>query len=125
MFGEGERVATIEVLNANEDGSNLVFEAESGKRLVLAIEDAGIDILHRCGGRARCTTCRCDIVEGDAGEMRDVERERLAQEDELAPSVRLACQIIPEHDLKLKVIYRLSESDLSDAGPRPTEEMEP
>ena len=118
-------MATIEVLEANADGSSITIDAEAGKRLVLAIEDAGIDILHRCGGRARCTTCRCDIIEGDAGEMREVERERLAREDELAPSVRLACQIVAENDLKLKVIYRLSESDLSDAGPRPTDEMEP
>ena len=118
-------MATIEVLEANADGSSVIFEAEAGKRLVLAIEDAGIDILHRCGGRARCTTCRCDIIEGDAGEMRQVERDRLAREDELAPSVRLACQIIPKNDLKLKVIYRLSESELSDAGPRPSDDMEP
>ncbi len=118
-------MATIEILNAREDGFSLVLEAEEGRRLVLAIEDAGIDILHRCGGRCRCTTCRCDIVEGDAGQMRDVERERLAQEDELAPSVRLSCQIVVKNDLKLNVIYRLSETDMSDAGPRPSEEMEP
>jgi len=118
-------VATIEVVNANADGSSLVFDAPEGKRLVLAIEDAGIDLLHRCGGKARCTTCRCDIVEGDPGEMRDVERERLAREEELAPSVRLSCQILAKNDLKISVIYRLSESDLSDAGPRPAEELEP
>ena len=29
------------------------FEAEQGKKLVLALEDNGIDILHRCGGNAR------------------------------------------------------------------------
>ena len=34
------------------------FEVEAGKKLVLAIEDAGIDIMHKCGGNARCTTCR-------------------------------------------------------------------
>lgn len=118
-------MARIEVLDANPDGSSLVFEADDGRRLVLAIEDAGIDILHRCGGRAKCTTCRCDIVEGDPEPMREVERERLAQEDELGPNVRLSCQIRVENDLKLRVIYRLSESGLSDAGPRPNEEMEP
>ena len=37
------------------------FEAEQGKKLVLSIEDAGIDILHRCGGNARCTTCRVEV----------------------------------------------------------------
>ena len=30
-------------------------EAPAGKKLVLTLEDAGIDILHRCGGNARCT----------------------------------------------------------------------
>ena len=39
-------------------------EVEAGKRLVLAIEqDAGVDILHACGGNARCTTCRVEFVE--------------------------------------------------------------
>jgi ferredoxin len=36
-------------------------EAPAGKKLVLAIEDAGIDILHRCGGNARCTTSRVSL----------------------------------------------------------------
>ncbi len=35
------------------------YDVEEGKRLVLAIEeDAGVDILHRCGSCAACTTCR-------------------------------------------------------------------
>ena len=34
------------------------IDAEVGKKLVLAIEDGGVDISHRCGGNARCTTCR-------------------------------------------------------------------
>lgn len=101
------------------------FEAQPERRLVLAIEDAGVDILHRCGGKAKCTTCRVELLEGDAGAMSEAERARLALEDELAPNIRLSCQIRCEHDLKVRVINRLSETDLSDAGPRPTEEMEP
>ena len=38
------------------------FETPAGTKLVLAIEDAGIDILHRCGGNARCTTCRVQVL---------------------------------------------------------------
>ncbi len=34
------------------------IDVAEGRRLVLGIEDAGIDILHRCGGNARCATCR-------------------------------------------------------------------
>lgn len=101
------------------------IEAEPGRRLVLAIEDSGVDILHRCGGKAKCTTCRVELIDGDAGEMTDAERERLAREEDLQPNVRLSCQIVCENDLKVRVLNRLNETDLSDAGPRPSEVVEP
>ena len=104
------------------DGVGLkTFEAEEGRRLVLAIEEAGIDILHRCGGHARCTTCRVEIIEGDAGEMKEDGRERLARERELAPNPRLSCQVLVQGPLTVQVLRRLSLTDLSDAGPRPDE----
>ena len=93
-------------------------EAPEGKKLVLAIEDAGVDILHRCGGNARCTTCRVELLEGDPGEMGELERNRLAVESELAPNIRLSCQIHVEHDLKVRVINQASVRGI-DAGPRP------
>lgn len=97
------------------------FEAPEGKKLVLAIEDAGIDILHRCGGNARCTTCRVELLTGDAGEMGEAERERLARETDLAENVRLSCQIHCQNDLTVRVVYHLSGTDLSDPGPRPVD----
>jgi len=100
------------------------FEATPGRRLVLEIEDHGIDILHRCGGFARCTTCRVEILDGDPGAMNEREEERLARIEDLAPNVRLSCQILCDHDLKVRVINRLSETDLSDAGPRPLEDRD-
>jgi ferredoxin len=46
------------------------FEVPENKRLVLAIEeDAGVDILHRCGSYARCTTCRIEYLEGEPDVM--------------------------------------------------------
>ena len=93
----------------------------TGRRLVLCIEDAGIDILHRCGGNARCTTCRVEVLEGDPGEMNEAERERLAREDELAPNVRLSCQMAAAGNLTIRVLNRLGTSGLSDPGPRPEE----
>jgi ferredoxin len=96
------------------------FEAEQGKKLVLAIEDAGIDILHRCGGNARCTTCRVEILDGEAGEMGELEKERLAREVGLEPHVRLSCQVRVEGDLRIKVLGRASERGM-DAGPRPVD----
>ncbi len=96
------------------------IDADAGRKLVLVIEDAGIDILHRCGGNAKCTTCRVEIIDGDVAEMGETERARLAREAELAPNVRLSCQIHVENDLKVRVLRQASVSGL-DAGPRPAE----
>lgn len=94
------------------------IDAPEGKKLVLVLEDAGIDILHRCGGNARCTTCRVEVLAGDPGEMGELERDRLALEAELADNVRLSCQIRVQSDLKVQVINQASVRGM-DAGPRP------
>jgi ferredoxin len=97
------------------------FEAEAGRKLVLAIEDAGIDILHRCGGQAKCTTCRVEVLSGDPGEMGEAERNRLAMETGLAENVRLSCQVHVGDALKVKVVNQVSVRGL-DAGPRPADD---
>jgi ferredoxin len=96
------------------------FEAEAGRKLVLVIEDGGVDILHRCGGNAKCTTCRVEVLEGNAGEMGEAERNRLALETGLAENVRLSCQIHVQDDLHVRVINQSSVRGL-DPGPRPVE----
>ena len=46
------------------------FEVPADKRLVLAVEqDANVDIMHACGGNARCTTCRVEFIEGEPSKM--------------------------------------------------------
>jgi len=97
------------------------FVAEEGRKLVLTIEDAGIDILHRCGGNAKCTTCRVEVLEGDPGEMREPERNRLAAEIGLAENVRLSCQVRVASDLKVRVLGQASVRGL-EPGPRPSED---
>jgi ferredoxin len=94
------------------------FEVEPGKKLVLAIEDAGIDIMHKCGGNARCTTCRVHVLSGEPSPMEELERERLAREADLAPDIRLSCQIRVESDLTVGVVNRSSAMGMP-AGARP------
>lgn len=108
-------------IQAETASGTQTIEAPEGKKLVLVIEDAGIDILHRCGGNARCTTCRVEVIDGDPGEMGELERNRLAMETELADHVRLSCQIRVKNDLKVKVINQASVRGM-DAGPRPLDE---
>lgn len=94
------------------------FEVAGGKKLVLAIEDAGIDILHRCGGIAKCTTCRVVVLAGDPPAMQDPEAARLALEAGLAPGTRLSCQVRVESDLTVRVLRRSAETGLA-PGNRP------
>ncbi len=85
------------------------FEVLAGTKLVLAVEDADIDILHRCGGNARCTTCRVEVLDGDAGEMTEAEANRLESVSERTERTRLSCQVQVRDDLTVKVRNRLHE----------------
>ena len=94
------------------------FEAEDGTKLVLAIEDNGIDILHRCGGNARCTTCRVEVLYGDPGPIGDDEAAILSTKPDLGDHTRLSCQIRIHDDLEVKVINQASIAGI-DPGTRP------
>ncbi|MDB5352589.1 MAG: ferredoxin [Planctomycetota bacterium] len=96
------------------------FEVQAGTKLVLAIEDAGIDILHRCGGNARCTTCRVQVVSGHFAPMDELERERLAREASFGPDIRLSCQVRIESDVTVRVLGRAAAAGIP-AGPRPVD----
>ena len=99
--------------------------APSDKRLVLALEDGGIDILHRCGGHAECTTCRVKFTDGEPDTFTEAEAARL-QHNNLLGKVRLSCQILCDHDMTVEPVYRLHEMDnMDDAGPRPEDEITP
>ncbi|MBK5296255.1 MAG: (2Fe-2S)-binding protein [Vicinamibacteria bacterium] len=100
------------------------FEVPQGKRLVLATEqNAGVDILHACGGNARCTTCRVEFLAGEPGQMTQAEKGRLAERG--LTGVRLACQIVVDHDMTIRAISRLEGSGRADAGGPPAEEITP
>ena len=97
-----------------------MFEAEAGRKLVLALEDHGIDILHRCGGNARCTTCRVEVLSGDPGEIGEPERVILATKTDLGERTRLSCQIRVIDDLHVKVIRQASVEGI-EPGNRPVD----
>ena len=95
-----------------------------GKRLVLAIEeDAGVDILHACGGNARCTTCRVEVVSGAPSKMTKAEKTKL--EERGLTGIRLACQIACENDMTVRAISRLEGSGRPDPGRTPDAAIQP
>ena len=99
-------------------------EVVSGKRLVLAIEqDAKVDILHACGGNARCTTCRVEFIAGEPEMMTAAERQVLTAKG--VTGVRLSCQIVCDHDITVRAVSRLTGSGRPDPGPPPAAEITP
>ena len=99
-------------------------DVEDGKRLVLAIEqDAGVDILHACGGNARCTTCRVEFVSGEPEQMTNAEKTKI--EERSLTGIRLSCQIVCDHDMTIRVISRLEGSGRADPGGTPEPTIQP
>ena len=100
------------------------FDVEAGTRLVKAIEAAGVDIGHRCGAQARCTTCRVRFEAGEPAAMTQAEYDKLAERG-LLGDVRLSCQIRVEAPMTVEVLMTVTEMGWSDPGPEPTDHIEP
>lgn len=100
------------------------FEVENDKRLVLALVENGVDILHRCGGNARCTTCRVKFIAGEPATMTQAEHDKLA-ERELLGEYRLSCQILCSQDMTVEPAMGLLNSGLEDRGGQPAPHITP
>jgi ferredoxin len=99
------------------------FEVAPGTRLVRALEQNGVDVLHACGGNARCTTCRVEFIDGEPARHTRAEQERLAARG--LTGVRLSCQIAVDADMSVRAISRLEGSGRPDPGPAPADEITP
>jgi len=100
------------------------FEVPVGKRLVLALtEDAGVDQLHACGGNARCTTCRVEVLAGESDQITVAEKNLLLAKG--LTGVRLSCQMLCDHDLNVRCISRVQGSGRPGPGNPPTPEIAP
>ena len=96
---------------------------EAGTRLVNAIESSGVDILHACGGNARCTTCRIEFIAGEPARMTKAEQTKMAEKG--LTGVRLSCQILCDHDMAVRPVMHLSTSGRADPGSTPQDTITP
>jgi adenylate cyclase len=82
---------------------NRVIEAEPDETILQASLRAAIPHAHACGGQARCSTCRVQIVEGlDHCAARNDKENELAVRLHFSPEIRLACQTTVNGDVKLR-----------------------
>ena len=65
----------------------------TGKTLLRHFQDHGVDWMHGCGGKGRCTTCKAIVRHGgeNLGPLTPAE-ERYLREGALIHGERLACQ---------------------------------
>ena len=100
------------------------FEVADGKRLVLALADNDVDVLHLCGGNARCTTCRVEFSDGEPAAMTAAESAVL-EKRELKGKARLSCQIECHGSMAVQPVMRLSNTEFDAPGDRPADSITP
>ncbi len=72
---------------------NKEIEAASGESVLAAAVRCGIPFTRACGGRARCSTCRMEVVSGlENCEARNELERAMAERLNFVPELRLACQ---------------------------------
>ncbi len=81
------------------------FIVDKGTKLLKALIDHEVDIVHSCGGRAKCTTCRVTIHKGVPTKKTKVQYEffeKLIASGQTQfdhPAVFLSCQVLVEDDM--------------------------
>ncbi|MBT7952393.1 MAG: adenylate/guanylate cyclase domain-containing protein [Gammaproteobacteria bacterium] len=80
------------------------IEIEEGESILQASLRAGIPHTHVCGGKARCTTCRILLIDGDENRLSPPgdEEYELVKKLGFAPNIRLACQSYVRDDIKIR-----------------------
>ena len=100
-------------------------DTAEGKRLVLAIEEDGdVNIGHRCGGYAKCTTCRVEFEAGEPETYTEAEYTKLKNVEKLG-EIRLSCQILANADMQVKPLMTLENQEWEDTGPAPETHVTP
>jgi ferredoxin len=82
---------------------------ESGTKLLKALIEHKTDVVHMCGGNAKCTTCRVTIHKGVPTKKTQKQQDRFEKRIKAGatqydhPGVFLSCQVVVENDMKVSV----------------------
>ncbi|MFT6217248.1 MAG: 2Fe-2S ferredoxin [Roseivirga sp.] len=89
----------IENLNNKE-----ISSSDNSKTVLDIIHENGIDWMHACGKKGRCTTCKVIVVEGaeNLSAIEEIER-KVFEAGKLVEGERLTCQAHLFGDIKVRV----------------------
>ena len=80
------------IIIQNIENFTIDSEIDNGKVIEL-IHQNGIDWMHACGKKGRCTTCKMIILDGQENLSLETDRELFQRNQlRLRPNERLACQ---------------------------------
>ncbi len=89
------------------DGTVRELVSEEGKTVLQIALENGIPMEHACGGNGFCTTCSCDVQNGqimiDQGAVNPV-NEREENMGVEGPDRRLGCQTKIQGDVSVKIV---------------------
>ena len=85
----------IIISNLGEKVVDYKLNNEKPLSVLAILQENNIDWMHACGGKGKCTSCRCDIINGmeKMASKTEAETNYLAT-GRLLESQRLACQAI-------------------------------
>lgn len=102
------------MVNIENKIRQITFTAGISVRRIL--EENGIWIRSGCRGNGACGLCRVKIEGGAANGLSPNERVLLPLED-LEHDIRLACQLIPENDLSIRILDQASKNQWRELNP--------
>lgn len=86
----------------NLQGMHIPVTVE-GKAALRLIQEAGVDWMHSCGGKGRCTTCKMRVLTGSenistrsAAELKYFAAGRLRKDERLACQCRISGDVVAE-----------------------------
>lgn len=84
---------------------NRELDIPAGASLLDVMMDAGVNIMHACGGNCICGTCNVEILAGQENLAPAAEAERiiLSKIKRHGANVRLACQSFASGDVTIQI----------------------
>ena len=84
---------------------SLTINVSAPQTVLQAIQTTGLDWMHACGAKGRCTTCRVEIISGMANLSPETAPElKYREASRLKKTERLTCQVtVLQGEVKVKV----------------------
>lgn len=94
----------ITISNLDEKVVDFKLNNEAPLSILAILQENNIDWMHACGGKGNCTSCRCNVVDGNTNLSLKTEAElQYTEAGQLLKSQRLACQARPLNNVAISV----------------------